>query len=182
METKEIDSKKYFKDLKIVVGNSEAKFRKHGEPSASWPDNGDFLIVDYEDEKLSAIKFVRDDFMNNKLADKSDEEHYTYEFNIDNAKTIAKRVSEHLLFICIENLSPPRNISRKVTEDLGDKYKLEIITQCDCGHNTQSTKHKVNFYFYKYDENSKTTKHKHHTDVGNGNQPGTGGGWSSPPA
>lgn len=180
METKEIDSKKYFKDLKIVVGNSEAKFRKHGEPSASWPDNGDLLIVDYDDEKLSSVKFIRDDYMSKQFSNESEKQQNTFEFDLTNAKASSKRISEHLLFICIENLSLPSNTSGIESVNHNDKYKLEIITQCDCGHNTQSSKYKVNFYFYKY-ENSKTTKHNQHTDANSSGQTGSGGGWSSPP-
>lgn len=164
----------FFDDLEIVVGNSEIKLHKHGDIETSWPDNGDIISVEFDkSSSLSSVKIIREKSVRN-VSSKGikHKQRDFFEFDINQAKYSVQQVSDHLLFLCIENLYVQKNIA-----DTNSKpYKLEIISQCNCGHNTRSLKKKIMFFLYEYNGESGTVKNELH-GTGGASQGGSGGGW-----
>lgn len=162
----------FFDDLEIVVGNSEIKLRKHGDIETNWPDNGDIISVEFDKSScLSSVKILREKYVRNS-SNKGikHKQRDFFEFDIKSAKYHVQEVSDHLLFLCIENLYIPTHLE----ENPKIPYKLEIISQCNCGHNTSSTKRKIMFFLYEYHDNE-TLNSLH--DTSSSSQGGSGGGW-----
>ncbi|GAB2190948.1 hypothetical protein [Sessilibacter sp. MAH2] len=169
IKTKE-DLINFFNNIKIVISNSEVKLRKHNDKDSTWPDNGDILTIKFDDkkEKLLSVNLTRKIRSEENGSRKQLKNHFR--FDISNSKFSVSKISEHFVFLCVENLKIPTNTEYNES----NPFKLEIISQCNCGHNTRSKMKKVTFFLHEHNANDTTDLHGGTEDpVG-----GTGGGWT----
>lgn len=171
----------YLKNFRLIIGNSDIKFRKHTDKIATWPDSGDILTINTEKNKLLSVKIMREEYAEEKNLTDKKKEGYTFEFDVKDASSEVSKISDHLIFVDIKNIKLPTNLSdQSDIENPAISYDLEMVIRCDCGFNLRTKKHHTTFFFYENSETS-DSKHAHHDDPQATNNSGGGGGWSSPP-
>ncbi|GAA6169975.1 hypothetical protein [Sessilibacter corallicola] len=145
------------KAIECFVSHSGFRLPTNKTKAPAWLDIGDTLSIN-TNNKDGLI----DSVIIERLEDR-DLEPLVFGFTED-SKCEIKDVSDHILFLSKSGLYDPEN--PEIT------YKLEVLIQSRCGHNPNSSKQKVTFFFYQeYDGTTCIHRGGNTTDD-------DGGGWT----